>query len=315
MTFMSEKLTMPTPSTSSTSSASSTSAATLSAQTANMQTVNVELPTTVIQPSHGWSSLGLRDIWEYRELLYLLVWREVRGTYRQTALGASWLFVRPLLNMLMLSLVFGGLVKIKPDDNLPYPLFSLAALLPWGFFSNAVLRAAGSLVLNMEIISKVYFPRMIIAIAGALSGLADFVAALIILLIAMLIYGKPLRIEMIWIPALLFVSLLFALTVGLWLATLSVKYRDVSFAVNFLLQAMMYLSPVIYPVNLVPASLQGVYRLNPMTGIIEGFRWAMLGSGHPPDTTFYISMCIMLVALVAGAFVFRRTERTIVDVL
>ena len=277
--------------------------------------MKAELPTTIIKPSLGWSSLGLHDIWEYRELLYLLVWREVRGTYRQTALGASWLLVRPLLNMLMLSLVFGGLVKIKPDDNLPYPLFSLAALLPWGFFTNAVMRAAGSLVMNMEIISKVYFPRMIIAIAGALSGLADFAAALIIFLVAMLIYGRPLRIEMIWVPALLLVSMLFALTVGLWLATLSVKYRDVSFAVSFLLQAMMYLSPVIYPVNLVPASLQVVYRLNPMTGIIEGFRWALLGSGQPPGVIFYISMGIMLVALVMGAFVFRRTERTIVDVL
>jgi lipopolysaccharide transport system permease protein len=268
----------------------------------------------VIQPSEGWGSLGLRDLWEYRELLYFMVWREISGAYRQTALGISWLFLRPVINMLLLTLVFGRLVQV-PSDDIPYPLFSLAALLPWGFFSNAVLRASRSLVENMHVISKVYFPRMVIPIAGSLSGLIDFAASFLILMVAMLIYKYPLRIEMLWLPGLLLVSLAFSLAVGLWLATLSVKFRDVSFAVNFLIQALMYASPVIYPVSIVPESFRFVYQLNPMTGVIQGFRWAMLGSGTPPDATFFLSVLLVIVLLLSGAFIFRRTERTIVDIL
>jgi lipopolysaccharide transport system permease protein len=253
-------------------------------------------------------------VWEYRELLHLLVWREIQGTYRQTALGISWLFLSPLVNVLVLSFVFGELVKV-PSDDLPYPLFSLSALLPWGYFSRAVMRAAGSLVQNMAIISKVYFPRMIITLAGVLSGLVGFGASFIVFLGALLIYRMPLRPEMIWLPAFMLVAVLYALAVGLWLATLSVKYRDVSFAVNFLLQALMYASPVIYPVSLVPERLQLIYQLNPMTGVIQGFRWALLGSGEAPGATFFVSAGMVLVGLVSGAYIFRRTERTIVDLL
>jgi len=288
--------------------------------TASNESQNPSLPdtlaTTIIEPTRGWASLGLRDIWEYRELLMLLVWREIKGAYRQTALGISWLFLRPILNVLVLTLVFGMLVKV-PSNDLPYALFSLSALLPWGYFSNAVLRSAGSLVQNMEIISKVYFPRMIIAVAGVLSGLVDLAASFIVFVVFMLIYRVPLRIEMLWLPGFILAAVLMALTVGLWLATLSVRYRDVSFAVNFLLQALMYLSPVIYPISSVPEKLVFFYQLNPMAGIIDGFRWALLGptAGSPPGTTFWISMGIMSVLLVLGAFIFRRTERTIVDVL
>lgn len=274
------------------------------------------LATITIQPTRGWASLGLRDIWEYRELLVLLVWREIRGAYRQTALGASWLFLRPILNVIVLTVVFGTIVKVE-TNNLPYSLFSLSALLPWGYFSNAVLRSANSLVSNMEIISKVYFPRMIIAVAGVLSGLVDLAASFLVFLVFMLVFRLPLRVEMLWLPAFTIAAVLMALTVGLWLATLSVRYRDVAFAVNFLLQALMYLSPVIYPISSVPQKLVFLYQLNPMAGIIDGFRWALLGTnaGSPPGPTFWISMGIMLVGLILGAFVFRRTERTIVDVL
>lgn len=272
--------------------------------------------TTVIQATHGWSTLGLKDLWEYRELLMLLIWREIRGVYRQTALGASWLFLRPILNVIVLTLVFGVFVKI-PSNNLPYALFSLSALLPWGYFSSAVLRSAGSLVQNMDIISKVYFPRMIIAVAGVLSGLVDLLASFLVFFIIMPFFKLPLRIEMLWLPAFTLAAVVMALMAGLWLATLSVRYRDVAFAVNFLLQALMYLSPVIYPISSVPKSLVFLYQLNPMAGIIDGFRWSLLGpaAGSPPGTTFWISMGIMAVLLVMGAFVFRRTERTIVDVL
>lgn len=273
-----------------------------------------DVPVLIIEPSIGWRSLGLRDLWEYRELLYFLVWREIQGVYRQTALGLSWIFIRPVVNMLLLTVVFGAMVQV-PSDDLPYPLFSLAALLPWGFFSNAVQRAAGSLVENMHVISKVYFPRMVIPVAGAISGLVDFAASFLIFLVVLWLYGTPLSANVIWLPALLLVALGFSLAVGLWLATLSVKYRDVSFAVNFLLQGLMYMSPVIYPVSLVPAPFQFIYQLNPMTGVIQGFRWALLGSGDPPGLMFGLGVVIVLIGLISGAYVFRRTERTVVDIL
>lgn len=268
----------------------------------------------VIESTRGWASLGLRDVWEYRELLGFLIWREVQGVYRQTALGITWLFLRPLVNVILLTFVFGTIVNV-PSDDVPYPLFSLAALLPWGFFSNAVQRAARSLVDNMHVISKVYFPRLVVPIAGATSGLMDFGASLVILFLAMLAYRMPFRIEVLWLPAYLLVALAFALGLGLWLATLSVKYRDVSFAVNFLLQALMYASPVIYPISMVPEPFQVIYQLNPMSGVIQGFRWSLYGSGEPPGLIFLISIGLTLLALISGAFIFRRTERTVVDIL
>lgn len=268
----------------------------------------------VIQPSHGWGSLGLRDLWEFRELVFYMVVREIQGIYRQTALGMTWLFIRPVINMLLLTMVFGGLVKV-PSDNLPYPLFSLAALIPWGYFSNAVLRTSRSLVDNTQVISKVYFPRMVLPLAAAISGLVDMGASLVVFMVAFVIYRMPLRMEMLWLPALVLVTLAFALAVGLWLATLSVKYRDVSFAMNFLLTALMYASPVIYSASLVPQPLQFLYQLNPMTGVIQGFRWALLGSGEIPGTMFFVSVGIIVLGLISGAYVFRRTERTIVDII
>jgi lipopolysaccharide transport system permease protein len=268
----------------------------------------------VIETSHGWASLGLRDLWEYHELIYFLVIREIQGIYRQTALGMSWIFIRPIINTALLSLVFGRLVQV-PTDGVPYPLFSLAALIPWGYFSNAVMRTSRSLVDNTHVISKVYFPRMVLPLAGSISGLVDMGASFIVFAVVFIIYRMPLRVEMLWLPGLVFITLAFALATGLWLATLSVKYRDVSFAITFLLQALMYLSPVIYPVSVVPESLRFFYQLNPMTGIIEGFRWALLGSGSAPGIMFWVDVLIILVGLVIGAFIFRRTERTIVDVL
>jgi lipopolysaccharide transport system permease protein len=273
------------------------------------------VPTILIKGrSRGWSSLGLRDLWQYRELLYYLVWREIQGVYRQTALGLSWVFLRPLLNMLILTMVFGRIVRV-PSDGVPYPLFSLAALVPWTYFSNSVTRSARSLVDNMHLISKVYFPRMVIPVAGTFSGMVDFAASLLVLLGALLYYRMPLRPEMLWVPFLTLAVVAFALAAGLWLATLSVKYRDVSFAVTFLLQALMYASPIIYPVSLVPAPLQFLYNLNPMAAVIQGFRWAILGTGGQPGTAFWLSIGVIAAALVSGAYVFRRTERTVVDIL
>jgi lipopolysaccharide transport system permease protein len=268
----------------------------------------------VIQASSGWNSLGLRDLWEYRELIYFLVVRELQGAYRQTALGMSWLFIRPIVNVVLLTVVFGGLVKVA-SDNMPYPLFSLAALIPWGYFSNAVMRTSRSLADNTQIISKVYFPRMVLPLAAAISGIVDMAASFVVFLAAFAIYRMPLRLEMLWLPLLVLVTLAFALAVGLWLAALAVKYRDVSFAINFLLLALMYCSPVIYSVSLVPQPLQFIYQLNPMTGVIQGFRWALLGSGDTLDIKFFLSIGIILLALISGAYVFRRTERTVVDII
>ena len=268
-----------------------------------------------IEASRGWSSLGLRDLWDYRELLFFLSWRELQGTYRQTALGmGAWIFLRPILNVLVLSVVFGRIVKV-PTDGMPYPLFSLSALLPWSFFSNAVQRSSRSLVDNMHIISKVYFPRMVIPIAGTSSGLTDFGASILVFLVLLMVYRMPLRLEMLMIPLFLLISFLFSLAIGLWLATLSVKYRDVAFAVTFFLQAFMYISPVVYPVSMVPASVLWLYRLNPMTSVIEGFRWALLGSASTPGPWIIVSVALVLAALITGAFVFRRAERTAVDLL
>ena len=267
-----------------------------------------------IKPSRGWSSLGLGDLWEFRELIYFLVMREIQGIYRQTALGMSWIFIRPIVNTLLLTLVFGRLVGV-PSDNLPYVLFSLAAQIPWGYFSNAVTRTSRSLLDNTQVISKVYFPRMVLPLAASISGLVDMGAAFLVFFAAFAIYHMPLRLEMLWLPLLVLVTVAFALAVGLWLATLSVKYRDVSFAISFLLQALMYASPVIYPASMVPAPLQFFYQLNPMTGVIEGFRWALLGSGVAPGVMFFINVIIIILGLISGAFVFRRTERTIVDII
>jgi lipopolysaccharide transport system permease protein len=267
----------------------------------------------VIERKRGWSSLGLRELWEYRELVMHLVLRETQGIYRQTALGITWIFLRPVINMLVLSFVFGQLVKVSSDD-FPYPLFSLSALIPWGFFSNSVMRASRSLVDNLHIISKVYFPRMILPLTGVFSGLVDFVASFLVFLVTLLIYRYPLRWEMLWIPLLLLVTIAFALAFGLWLATLSVRYRDVSFAINFILQAMMYASPVIYSVSVVPGPLRFIYELNPMSGVIQGFRWALLG-GEAPGRAFLVSILIIILLLVSGMYVFRRTERGIVDLL
>jgi len=271
-------------------------------------------PSVVIEASRGWASLGLRDLWEYRELLGYLILREIHGAYRQTALGLSWLFLRPLVNVILLTFVFGRIVQV-PSDDVPYPLFSLAALIPWGFFSNAVLRSSRSLVDELPVISKVYFPRLILPTAGASSGLVDLGASFCILVAALVLYGMPFRVESLLLPVFCLVALGSALAVGLWLATLSVRFRDVSFAVYFLVTALMYLSPVIYSVNMVPFPLRYIYELNPMTGVIQGFRWALLGLEPAPSPMFLVSVGILVVGLVAGAFIFRRTERTVVDVL
>jgi lipopolysaccharide transport system permease protein len=277
-------------------------------------------PHLVIQPSRGWGALGLRELWEYRELIYFMLWRDVKGRYRQMALGGLWIIIQPVMTMLVFSAIFGGLAKI-PSDGLPYPLFSFAAVLPWKLFSGAIYQAAASLTNNMHIISKIYFPRLVVPITGAISGLVDFAVSFLVLLGMMFYYGVVPQWAALTLPYFVLLAVATALAGGLWLAALNVRFRDVSFGLSFAVTAWMYASPVVYPTSLVIKRLAHkpwlyeLYQLNPMAQVIEGFRWALLGKGQPPGIMLLVSSLIVLIALITGAFYFRRTERTVVDLL
>ena len=272
------------------------------------------VPVLRLEPTRGWGSLKLPELWDYRDLIYFLLWREIKGRYKQMALGPLWLVLQPLFGIVTNTLVFGVLAKL-PSDGLPYPVFNYAAMLPWQFFSGAVTRSAGSLVNNQNLISKVYFPRLVMPIVGALSGVVDFAVSFGLLLGLMLFYGFIPKVTVLVIPLLLLLSALTALSVGLWLASLQVRFRDVGFALTYLLQAWMYVTPVVYATSVIPERWQFLYRLNPMTTVVEGFRWALLGKGTLMWLPTLLSILGVLGLLVAGAYLFRRTERTIVDVL
>ena len=272
------------------------------------------LPTIEIGPARGWSSLGLRDVWEYRELLYFLVSRNVRGAYRQMAFGVLWIVMRPLVNMVLYSVIFGNLAKL-PSDGLPYPIFAYSALLPWTFFAGAVRQVANSLVANKGLISKVYFPRLIVPLAGVLAGLIDFAVSFVILLGMMAYYGIWPTWSMLTVPLYMLLTAVLALGIGLWFASWIVHYRDVSDVLSYLLSGWMYASPVVYAASVIPEQWRVLYRLNPMTSVIEGLRWALFGTGQPPDVFLLISVLVAVLLMIFGAFYFRRTERTIVDVI
>jgi len=271
------------------------------------------LPTIIIQPTTGWGQLGLHDVWEYRDLLYLLLWRDVKGRYKQMALGPLWIVIHPLLNMVMFSLIFGMVAKL-PSDGVPYPIFTYTALLPWTFFASTVIGAANSLLSHRHLITKVYFPRLIVPIVSVLSGLVDFAISFIILLGMMLWFGFVPGWQILTLPLFLLLTAATALAVGLWSATWIVHYHDVAEILSYLIRGWMYATPVVYALSIIPAQWRGLYRLNPMTNVIEGFRWALLGRGTPPDALFLLSSLFACVGLVSGAYYFRRTERTIVDV-
>jgi len=271
-------------------------------------------PTVMIGPSKGLLNLDLKAVWEYRGLLYFLIWRDVKVRYKQTALGASWSILQPLMNMLIFTIVFGHFAKV-PSDGVPYPIFAYTALLPWNYFSQAMSRSGGSLVGNANLISKVYFPRLIIPIAGALTPLVDFALAFVVLLGMMVWFGISPTWGFFALPAFLLVALMTALAVSFFLSAINVKYRDVLYAVPFFAQFWMYASPVAYPVSLVPEKWRLLYSLNPMVGVIEGFRWAILGKVSPDFITMAISAFVLLVVLIAGIVCFKRMERTFVDVM
>jgi len=277
-------------------------------------TQTTTLPIIEIKPTRGWGSLGLRDVWEYRELLYFLLWREVKGRYRQMAFGPLWIILAPLIQMFIYSVIFGSLAKL-PSEGVPYPIFTYVALLPWQFFANATRTSANSLVSQQQVIAKVYFPRLVIPLSAVLSSFVDFLASFVVLVLMMLVYRVPLTWQVLTLPAFLLLAAITALGIGLWLAGLAVKFHDVAIGLGFAIDIWKYLTPVVYSATLVPERWQALYRLNPMTTVVEGFRWALLGTGTAPDITILIPTGLVLILLISGAFYFRRTERTIVDVI
>ena len=267
-----------------------------------------------LRPSSGWVSLNLRELWEYRELLYFLTWRDIKIRYKQTALGAVWAIIQPFMTMVVFSLFFGHLAKI-PSDGIPYPIFSFAALVPWTFFANGLQQSANSLVGSANLVKKVYFPRLIIPIATTLSGAVDFVVAFTVLLGMMCYYGLTPTINIVWLPLFFFLALVTSLGVSLWLAAMNAQFRDIRFAVPFLAQFWMFCTPIAYPSSLLPEPWRTVYGINPMAGVVEGFRWALLGSDTAPGPIIALSSFVALVLFIGGAFYFRRLERTFADIV
>lgn len=273
-----------------------------------------DTPVIQIRPTKGWASLQLRALWEYRELLYFLAWRDIKVRYKQTVLGAGWAIIQPVTTMLIFTIIFGRLAKI-PSDNIPYPIFCFCALLPWNYFASAFSRSSGSLVNNAHLISKVYFPRLVIPISSLLSGLLDFAIAFLFLIGMMFYYHIVPTITILWLPVFMLMAIATALGVGLWLGALDVLYRDIGYLVPFLSQIWMYATPVVYPSSLIPEKWRLIYGLNPMAGVVEGFRWALIGRGTKPGPMLFVSAFVTIILLVSGAFYFRRMEKTFADII
>jgi lipopolysaccharide transport system permease protein len=268
---------------------------------------------TVIRPSRGWVPIDFRALWAYHELLYFLTWREVKVRYKQTLLGFAWAVIQPFFMMVVFTLFFGTLAKV-PSEGIPYPLFSYAALLPWTLFAEGITRSSTSLVQEANLVQKVYFPRLVLPLSGVLSPVVDFCIAFVILIGMMIYYGYAPTVQVLWLPVFVLLALVTALGVGLWLSAINVRYRDVRYVIPFLVQLWLFASPVIYASSLLPARFQWAYGLNPMAGVIEGFRWALLGTA-PPGTMMAISMAVVVVIMISGAFYFRRSEKIFADVV
>ena len=272
------------------------------------------VPWIRIEPPHGLFELRVREVWAYRELLYFFVWRDLKVRYKQTVVGVAWVIIQPLLSMGVFTLFFGRLAKL-PSDGLPYPVFYFAALAPWTYFSTALTTATNVVVENQRVITKVYFPRIILPLSSVMSGLVDFAIAFVVLLAMVLGYGLRPGAQAIWLPFLLLLALATALGVGLWLSALNALYRDVRYVMPFLVQFWMLASPVAYPSSLVPAKWRWLYGLNPMAGVIEGFRWALTGHGQPPGELMLASAGAVMVLLVGGLVFFQRMEGTVADLV
>jgi homopolymeric O-antigen transport system permease protein len=274
------------------------------------------LPESIIRPSRGWAQLELRQLWEYRELVYFLTWRDIKVRYKQTVFGASWAVIQPFFTMVIFSVVFGKLAKV-PSDGIPYPIFSYAALVPWFFFSNGLRESADSLVgrHSASLITKIYFPRMVLPISRILSGLIDFVIAFVVLLGMMLYYGFTPTMNVVWVPFFLALSFISVTGIGLWLSALNVQFRDIRHAMPFLVQLWLFATPIAYPSNLLSEPWRTLYGLNPMVGVVEGFRWALLGVDTRPGPMIIVSTLAAVAILVSGLCYFRRMESVFADVV
>lgn len=272
-----------------------------------------EPPVTVVRPTVGWARLRLGELWEFRELVFFFIWRDVKVRYKQTVLGAAWAIIQPLFTMLIFSIFFGRLANM-PSDGLPYPLFALAGLVPWMFFMNGLSHGANSLVENEKLIKKVFFPRMIVPVSSVLAGLVDFAIASGLLVAAMLYYQIAPTMNVVFLPLFVLLGAISAMGVTLWLSALNVQFRDVRYVVPFLGQIWMFATPIAYPSSLLDESWRLVFAINPMVGVVEGFRWSLLDAGGPPWSVFAVSLSVATLWLVTGAFFFRRVERNFADI-
>ena len=267
-----------------------------------------------IAPSQGWWEFPFSELWDYRELLYFIVWRDIKIRYKQTAIGAAWAVLQPFLTMLVFSLFFGKLAHV-PSEGMPYPIFYYSALFPWMYFAAALQNATNAIVENQKVITKVYFPRVALPLAAVLASLVDFAISFLMFLVLMIYYGVHPTAAIVWFPAFLLLAILTALGVGLWLSALNAIYRDVRYVMPFLIQFWMFASPVAYPSSLVPEKWRWVYGLNPMAGVIEGFRWSLAGHGNAPGAMVFVSAAVVVLVLLGGLAYFQHMETTVADVV
>jgi lipopolysaccharide transport system permease protein len=275
---------------------------------------NSDAPLITIGPSTGWPSLRLREIWEYRELLYFLIWRDIKVRYKQTALGAAWAVIQPFFTMVVFSVFFGRLARI-PSEGVPYPVFAYCALVPWSYFANALTMGSNSLVDHGRLISKVYFPRLLVPAASVVAGLLDLAIRFTVLLAMLVVYGITPTFALLTLPLFVLLATLTAFAVSLWLSALNVQYRDIRYTLPFLVQFWLFATPVAYPSTLVDERWRALYGLNPMAGVVEGFRWALLGRPSAPGPMILVSAATVLAVLVGGLFYFRRMEKSFADVV
>ena len=275
---------------------------------------SLEYPVVRIESRRGWLALDLGEVWAYRDLVYFFIWRDIKVRYKQTVMGAAWAVLQPVLTMIVFSLFFGKLAKI-PSQGLPYPIFYYCALLPWMYFATAMQSATNIVVENQRVITKIYFPRVVLPISSVLSGLLDFAISFVVLLFLMAYYRMAPTSAVIWLPLFTLLAVLTALGIGLWLSALNAMYRDVRYIVPFLVQFWMFASPVAYPSSLVPAKWRWLYGLNPMAGVIEGFRWALTGHGQPPGILLAASSAAVVLLVLSGLVYYHAVEGTIADVV
>jgi lipopolysaccharide transport system permease protein len=273
-----------------------------------------DLPVVHIKATTGWVPISLRELWQYREVIYFLAWRDVKTRYVQTIFGPSWAIIQPLVSMLIFTVIFGKLAKI-PSDGIPYPIFSFAALVPWTFFASSVSKASTSLAAG-GFVNRIYFPRLAMPLSAILANVLDFILSFSVLLLLMVYYGIVPTANVVWLPLLLLLALITSLGVSLVLSAMNVQFRDVRHALPFLVQIWMFATPVVYPASLISDPVwKAVYSLNPMVGVVEGFRWALLGTDTAPGLSVLVSAAVALTLLVGGAFYFKRMERTFADVI